>query len=201
MFSATDPDSIFPTAKQQVISWVVRRRVHLSSILFALLISENFASGFTPHDITNPRDALSMIGLLLVGAGLVLRTWAAGVLQKTSKLTTTGPYSLIRNPLYVGSSAMVIGFFTLIDEPVNWIALCPFMLLLYYSAQREERSLAKRFGKRWSEYTKSTPRFIPHRVTPVAGNWRVRQWIVNREYQALIAAVLGLVALQAWQTI
>ena len=50
------------------------------------------------------------VGLVLIVAGQLLRVWAAGHLVKTKRLTTTGPYAYVKNPLYVGAITIVIGF-------------------------------------------------------------------------------------------
>src|SRR5499427_1021080 len=54
-------------------------------------------------------------GTLLIGAavalpGLLLRAWASGHLRKNEALATTGPYAYTRNPLYLGSFLIGIGF-------------------------------------------------------------------------------------------
>src|SRR5262245_4513797 len=58
----------------------------------------------------HPTAATVAIGLPLVLAGSLLRTWAAGHLLKTKELTLTGPYAYTRNPLYVGTFLIGMGF-------------------------------------------------------------------------------------------
>jgi protein-S-isoprenylcysteine O-methyltransferase Ste14 len=191
-----------PAPNRQFISWIVGQRVRITSIAFVVLIAECVVTGFRPHNLLNLGDAHSLLGLGLVLTGLALRSWAAGILHKSSSLTTIGPYSIIRNPLYVGSFLMMVGFFTLISRPEIWMILSPFLLLFIYTVKKEECLLAERFGQSWNDYVQSTPRFIPRRLTSaIAGNWNLRQWKGNREYQAVSAAGLGLIALQAWQMI
>src|SRR5262245_47766090 len=97
-----------------------RRRIVLSSAIFIGLIGEDVLTGVKPHDPTDLADPFTVIGLLLVVGGVALRTWAAGTLKKNQALTMTGPYRIIRNPLYVGSFLMALGFCTLIADGENF---------------------------------------------------------------------------------
>ena len=205
MLSTADPDTTLagaslPTMKQQVVAWIIHRRVRITSMLFVSMVGLAFVGGARPHDLTDYRDPETIVGLALVLAGVALRSWSAGILHKISLLTTVGPYSLVRNPLYVGSFMMMVGFGALIDQMEIWLALTPLMVLFVSTVRSEERMLAYVFGPSWDEYVKSTPRFIPRRLTATTpGNWKLQQWIKNREYEAVSAACLGLVALQAWR--
>jgi uncharacterized membrane protein len=129
-----------------------------------------------------------------------LRSWAAGILHKTSQLTTSGPYALVRHPLYVGSFMMMIGFCVLIDDVENiWFVLGPFAFIFVINLLSEERKLSKKFGPRWQDYAGKVPRFLPYRLSMnVFAPWNGRQWLNNREYNAVAATILGLIAIQAW---
>lgn len=181
-------------------NYLVQRRVRISLVVFFVLIAEDVLDATKPHDLTNLRDLKSVLGLGLILAGLALRSWAAGILHKQAQLTVGGPYSLIRHPLYVGSFLMMLGFCALIDDAENiWFVLGPVAGLYLLGIFSEERALMKRFGARWHEYASSVPRFLPRRLRPqVLATWRIDQWAKNREYRAVGAAVLGLVALQMW---
>ncbi|HEX3852361.1 MAG TPA: methyltransferase, partial [Polyangiaceae bacterium] len=47
---------------------------------------------------------------VVVGLGLIIRALASGQVKKDRELTTTGPYAYVRNPLYLGSILLGIGF-------------------------------------------------------------------------------------------
>jgi protein-S-isoprenylcysteine O-methyltransferase Ste14 len=49
-------------------------------------------------------------GLPVALAGVWIRAWAAGHLEKNQKLTTSGPYRWVRNPLYLGTFLAALGF-------------------------------------------------------------------------------------------
>lgn len=185
---------------ERISGWIVKRRVPITTTVFVALIAEDVINGFKPHNLANIQDEVTIVGLGLVLFGLVLQSWAAGMLHKNETLSVAGPYGLVRNPLYVGSFFMMVGFTVLIDDPAYmWIVLGPFLLLVFYQVRQVERVLADTFGHAWDEYVKVTPRFVPRRLTPMlAGEWGLQQGTRNREYQAFGASAIGLVALQMW---
>lgn len=200
--AALDSYSASPTAIQRAVARLVKRRVHITLVFFAAMVVWSLASGVRPHDLTDVNDAQSWIGIALVISGVLIRSWAAGTLHKHAELTTVGPYSLIRNPLYVGSFMLMVGFCTLIGQTHNlWIVAGPFALLFLYTVRHEEKSLAYQYGPVWTSYSERTPRFIPSRLIAQSGNWSMHQWKKNREYQAALAATAGLVAIQVWQSL
>ncbi len=185
-----------------ILKFLVRRRILLSAIVFAALVAKHVIYGFKPHDLISLSDPLGIVGGLLVVAGLAIRSWSAGILKKNAKLTTTGPYRLIRNPLYAGSFLMMIGFCSLLNNPLDlWLILGPIAILYVVKIRQEERLLAKLFPDEWPDYARSTPRLLPWRVRfDLGSDWRLSQWMRSREYQALGAAAVALVALKVWQT-
>jgi protein-S-isoprenylcysteine O-methyltransferase Ste14 len=197
------PHSSKGSAWRSFIDYVAHRRVQISVLIFVALIAEDVWNGIKPHNFLNVHDVKGMVGLGLVMAGIGLRSWAAGTLHKMSEVTASGPYNLIRHPLYVGSFMIMIGFCLLIDDPENiWFVLGPFLLLYLFRIQREERNLKQLFGEQWENYTRSTPRFFPRRLpkTPWAG-WSWAQWKANKEYRLVGSALLGLFAVEVWQTL
>jgi protein-S-isoprenylcysteine O-methyltransferase Ste14 len=157
-------------------------------------------SRINPHNLTNLTDYRVLLGLGLVFAGLALRSWAAGTLHKRTQLATSGPYGVVRHPLYIGSLLMMLGFCTLVDDAENiWFVLGPILLLYILRALHEEKIISADFPDQWPAYAQQVPRFIPRRLpTNMFGDWRLSQWIKNREYQAVSAVLLGLAAVQVW---
>lgn len=187
---------------QHIGAFLVRRRIVLSAIVFVVIVGKDVVYGLKPHDLANIRDPYGVAGGLLVIAGLAVRSWAAGILHKNARLTTTGPYRLIRNPLYVGSFLMMFGFCALLNNPGDlWFILGPVLLLYVVKVRQEERLLSVLFPDDWSEYCATTPRFLP-RIgrADLTADWRLSQWARSREYRAAGASLVALVALKLWQT-
>ena len=185
---------------QKFVAMLLHRRVRITGILFVLLVVQDVLSRVVPHNLANFRDYKVILGLSLIFGGVALRSWAAGTLHKRTQLATGGPYQLVRHPLYIGSFSMMLGFCVLVDDRENiWFVLGPILVLYVMRALHEEKYLARAFPDQWPAFMRAVPRFIPRRLpTNLFADWRLSQWLNNREYQALSAVLLGLVAIQAW---
>ena len=80
---------------------------------------------------SQPTIDFLLAGLALAAAGLALRLWASGHLEKGTRLAARGPYRWTRNPLYLGSFLMGLGF-TLAAVNVWLLGLLLFHFLLIY---------------------------------------------------------------------
>ncbi len=131
-------------------------------------------------------------GFVLALAGFTIRAWAAGHIEKNVKLTTSGPYSLVRHPLYLGSFLVMVGMG--VGGALWWLLVCYFPIFFYIhtlAALEEERLLAVRFGTEYQLYASRTPRFVPRsfRFTSSEGKWSLRRFTGNREYHLAIVVI------------
>jgi len=134
-------------------------------------------------------------GIWFIFTGLILRLWAAGYIQKIRRLTTCGPYSFVRNPLYVGNFLIGIGFCLFIGN-IILILLYIVLFFLFYlgTMKKEEKVLEDLFGKDYLEYKKNVPAFIP-RLLPykaqAKGGYTLEQAHYNGELiRILVAGIL-----------
>lgn len=181
---------------------VAHNRLRLTYLIFSLFIGTEWMRNAPPRAIGNVRDPLVGGSLLLILAGLGVRSWAAGVLHKNRDLATTGPYGLCRHPLYLGSFLILGGMSVLISENC-WPSLLLFLPLLAIYAltiRREDDRLAKRLGGTWSAYAAQTPCLFPsfRRKRPLA-NWSLAVWRHNRETNTQLCVLLGLAGLAIWR--
>jgi protein-S-isoprenylcysteine O-methyltransferase Ste14 len=83
--------------------------------------------------------------------------------QLAESLNTTGTYSIVRNPLYLGNFIIVFGITLFIQ--VWWFALMVWVgFLLYYERIifSEEEFLRKKFGTLFIDWAEKTPMFFPN---------------------------------------
>lgn len=146
----------------------------------------------------------------MVLAGLGVRAWAAGVLDKDRELAVSGPYAFTRNPLYLGSFVIGIGAVIAGGRPWFGFLFLVFFVLMYRGAMiRENDRLAERFGTDYRRYREAVPMFFPRGARyepggasgpePQARSFSLARYVRNREYEALLGAVaaFALLALKA----
>lgn len=183
-----------------VVQEIARYRLHLSFFLLpALVIEWQFDDGGRPHSLWSVVDLEHALGVGLVALGLLLRSWAAGVIDKRSTLATAGPYVFVRHPLYLGSFLVALGLAEIMEDRLALVAVVLFTLVVYIPTIRyEERFLAQRFGGDWQEYAATTPSFLPRfSMLPATGGWQGPRWRRNREWR-IAARVIAVIALLEW---
>lgn len=155
------------------------------------------AAGFV--GLSAPTAGSLAWGLPVAALGLLLRAWAAGHITKDRRLTTTGPYAWVRNPLYLGSLVSAVGFAIAARSPLLAILFAGYFLLLYLPAiQLEEQHLRDLFPE-YTAYAAQVPALIPRLRRPAGGEgFRWGLYRYNREYQALLG-FLAAALLLAWK--
>jgi protein-S-isoprenylcysteine O-methyltransferase Ste14 len=133
-------------------------------------------------------------GMLIAILGLMIRIWASGHLKKGCELCLSGPYRWTRNPLYLGSFLVGIGFS--IAAGKLWILLVFLTLFggVYWPViKKEEEELRATHGRQYEDYRSKVPSFLPGLqpgLTGAVGHFRTRQVIVNKEYNAVIGSLI-----------
>jgi hypothetical protein len=117
--------------------------------------------------LARPTAGLLVAGLVLALAGGLIRGWAAGTIRKNRVLTTYGPYAFTRNPLYLGSFLIGLGFAVASGRISFLVFFLGFFLLVYGRTMRkEEARLERLFGADYRRYAEEVPRFLP-RLAPL----------------------------------
>lgn len=140
---------------------------------------------------------------LLVGGtvsviGVLIRAWASGHIRKNRELTVSGIYAYTRNPLYLGSFIIGIGF--MIASAVWWLGagFIIFFLSIYLPVMRvEANDLSGIFGAKFEEYRGNVPLFFP-RLTAWKksdADFDFRLYLNYREYRATFGLISALVIL------
>jgi protein-S-isoprenylcysteine O-methyltransferase Ste14 len=146
-----------------------------------------------------PTVASILTGTVLIIPGLAVRALASGHVQKNEELTTTGPYAHTRNPLYLGSLIMAIGFAI---SARNWwigVGLVLMFLAIYLPVIRGEETFLREKFPEFQEYARVVPRLLP-RLSAFQDNRGTFSWDLywkHREYNAALGALALLSALTA----
>jgi protein-S-isoprenylcysteine O-methyltransferase Ste14 len=121
-----------------------------------------------PGVTTDPwREAAGLV-LFALGLGLAIwarahigRNWGVPMTQKDEpELVTSGPYRLVRHPIYSGFIAAGLGT----AVALSWFWLVPTLLLgtyFVYAATVEERFLTREFPDSYPQYRRTTKMLVP----------------------------------------
>lgn len=108
-------------------------------------------------------DAGTVIaGLAMAFVGQVFRIYAAGFIHKNKQLASTGPYALVRHPLYLGNFLILIGF-TIACANLYVVAVVALFFLIWYPAAiaYEDSKLERIFEDEWRAWSKNIRAIIP----------------------------------------
>lgn len=181
-------------------SWLFRQRSWLPVPIALVLLLVRW--GMLRHPI------LPVAGPFLVLAGEGLRWWAVGqigVISRTRStrlgpLITTGPFTLCRNPLYVGNLLIWAGF-TVWSGLLWMLPITLGIFIVYYRSiiEWEEALLTERFGEAYTEYVSVTPRWWPRldRLPAALSASAMHPWrlVAFSERGTLMAIAIGAILL------
>lgn len=141
-----------------------------------------------------PEMVTLIIGGAIAVVGLLIRAWASGHIRKNLTLAVSGPYAYTRNPLYLGSFILGVGF--TIAAGVWWLGLIFIALFLgiYLPVMRvEAKELTQIFGSEYEEYARRVPLFFPRPTIykKSAINFDFDLYLRYREYQAALGLVFA----------
>ncbi len=181
-------------------NWLFKRRSYIP-----LLFLPVFAVGLSyPEARVSGVTASCWLaaGLMVSFAGFVIRAITVGCTPKGTSgrntkeqvaevLNTTGIYSTVRHPLYLGNALMGLG--VALSVRVWWLALIYVLLFwLYYERimYAEEAYLESKFGDEFREWAARTPAFIPNLAgrRPAALPFSFRN-VLKREYTGFYVIV------------
>jgi protein-S-isoprenylcysteine O-methyltransferase Ste14 len=151
------------TYASHVGGWLFRQRTWLPLPLAAALL-------VIPPESDAPGATLWITGALVVALGEAIRLWAVhhiGAISRTRSdrlgpLILSGPFALVRNPLYVGNILLWAGF--AISAHLVWFApvVVALLALEYHAIVRwEEGLLGERIGEPYAQYVARVPRWLP----------------------------------------
>jgi protein-S-isoprenylcysteine O-methyltransferase Ste14 len=135
--------------------------------------------------------------------GLVVRAVASGHIRKNAALATTGPYAYTRNPLYLGSVLMAVGF---VIAARNWwvgLAALVMFLVIYIPVIQAEEVYLRGIFPDYGQYAANVPRLLPRLTAFRApdgsadglGNFSRELYLKHREYNAALGSGLMIGAL------
>ncbi len=128
------------------------------------------------------------MGAAIAALGLMVRAVASGHVDKNEELAMTGPYAYVRNPLYLGSIVVAIGFAVAArDLMIAAIIVLLFAVIYVPTIRSEEEYLRKHFTE-YVAYAQEVPRLLPRRLRfgGMTQDFSRELYRKHREYNAII---------------
>lgn len=101
------------------------------------------------------------IGAWLGIAGVRGTSLKVAETHRAEKVITTGIYSRVRHPQYLGDIVVHVGFTFLLSAFFSLVFTPLIILVNYLNCWKEEKELIKEFGKEYEDYKKNVPMLIP----------------------------------------
>ena len=186
-------------------NFLFKYRGQFPVLLFIAAIPVIYSTDY--YQISNQsKEIYTWIAVLLSIAGFVFRAYAIGTTPKGTSgrntqeqvaevLNSTGIYSIVRHPLYVGNYFMWIGI-VFYSFNFSFLIIVTLAYWLYYERIMfaEERFLEKKFGKSYLDWSLNAPAFIPSFKNFKPGNIPFSlKTVLRREYAGVLATVIGFV--------
>ena len=170
--------------------WVFKMRGGLWTVLFVIIL---FAS-------TKTTPARIFSGLVLILLGQAWRCWSVsfiglyrGESVKANKLATSGPYAIMRNPLYFGNFLIGSGWGIIAGVRAILIFIVSFYVIYdVFIIPHEENFLLERFGEPYKEYCERVKRFYPDVIKLSDIRGKIDFTIIKRsEIHTIISTLIG----------
>jgi protein-S-isoprenylcysteine O-methyltransferase Ste14 len=145
--------------------------------------------------LARPTWRFIVVGAILIVPGLLIRALASGHVRKNEALATSGPYAYTRNPLYLGSLLIGVGFAVAARSWWVGVALIVMFFAIYVPVIRDEETFLRQRFPEFGDYARRVPRMFP-RITAHSATknepagFSTDLYLKHREYNALIGSVL-----------
>lgn len=156
-------------------AWVMRAtrpRVLLGLLEAGTIVAWLFMRGrwrfLAEHD-----TAVAMAGAVLALTGALFAAWAKARLgrhfspqlgvQQGHRLITSGPYAVVRHPIYLGLIDFIIGTALFLNDVALFGVGILFVFYFWTQIRIEEPMLERHFGDAWRTYRARTPGLFPWR--------------------------------------
>lgn len=152
-----------PDTATQLGGWLFRHRTTLPLPVALAILTLRIGEAV-------PSTGLVAAGVAVTALGELIRLWGVhhiGVISRTRSdrlgpLVASGPFAIVRNPLYVGNVMLWVGF--ALTARLAWLAPVIIVLLgaeYHVIVRWEERLLESRLGDAYRAYAQRVPRWIP----------------------------------------
>jgi protein-S-isoprenylcysteine O-methyltransferase Ste14 len=136
-----------PGAEQERIQNIIQALAGLAFIAIFIVsaLDHRFGWSTVPAYVTALGDVLVIFGFYLVFLVFKENTFASGTIEVVAeqRVISTGPYALVRHPMYIGALVMLVGVPLALGSWWGLLAIIPMIIVLILRLLDEEKFLAK----------------------------------------------------------
>jgi protein-S-isoprenylcysteine O-methyltransferase Ste14 len=169
-------------------------RVEWSKVARRIRVPLGFAFAVFYFWLARPTWRFLALGAVVILPGLLIRALASGHVRKNEALAMSGPYAYTRNPLYLGSLLMGVGFAVAARSWWVGVALVVMFFAIYLPVIRDEEAFLRQRFPEFEEYARRVPRMFPRIMShsgadETSGGFSFDLYLKHREYNALLGAI------------
>jgi protein-S-isoprenylcysteine O-methyltransferase len=145
--------------------------VFVMTVAFALLFRREVGIWQFGHNIVPPSAAALYTGLALTCIGAGFAVWARAVLgsnwsaivsvKENHSFVNTGPYHLVRHPIYTGLLVAMLGTAFVYGRVACFVGIAFAFVGWWLKARMEEEFMVQRFGEEYRVYQRHVKQLIP----------------------------------------
>jgi protein-S-isoprenylcysteine O-methyltransferase Ste14 len=136
-----------PGAEQERIQNIIQALAGLAFIAIFIVsaLDHRFGWSTVPAYVTALGDVLVIFGFYLVFLVFKENTFASGTIEVVAeqRVISTGPYALVRHPMYIGALVMLVGVPLALGSWWGLLPIIPMIIVLILRLLDEEKFLAK----------------------------------------------------------
>ncbi len=144
-----------PAAEKEKIQRIIQSAAGLAFLtaMVCPAIDHRFAWSMVPWYVTAVGDALVALGLLIIFFVFKENTYTSATIEIHPEQTvvSTGPYAIVRHPMYAGAIVMLLGVPLALGSWWGLLTIIPISLMIAWRLLEEEKLLAANLP-RYSEY-------------------------------------------------
>jgi protein-S-isoprenylcysteine O-methyltransferase Ste14 len=147
-------------------------RVFIFAIAIVLLSTTRIPLGWLYHQLWPVGLWPFWLGAAVMVAGLLFAVWArehlgrnwsrSVTIKQDHELITTGPYGMVRHPIYTGILGGFLGSAIALSEVRGFIAMVLIFIALWLKLRMEEQWMRSQFGETYVTYTHQTAALVPY---------------------------------------
>lgn len=164
------------TRQKEGLASQIAYRLPILIFVALMIYARHHEAGFWAAPVLPRNPALGVLAVLITAAGFAFTLWARAILggnwsgavtiKVGHELVRTGPYRLVRHPIYTGVIVALFGSALAWNQWSAFAAVPLFWLSFTIKRLKEERFMRQIFGSQYDDYARTTGAIFPLKLHP-----------------------------------